>query len=254
MSKVYKLINKGHEAFCLENFTVGESSLEEVFPFLRQKHHTISLVGGGGKTTLMYELAAYSAASGNKTLVTTSTHIWKPEGAAYICTEKAMQERWNASQYAVVGKRGKDHKLEMLDRMEWDRYRKLADMVLIEADGAKSFPSKVPAATEPVILPETDVVIGIMGLDAIGQPVQKVCFRLEEAKKMLNIEQNHVMTVEDAVQILTSVQGTRKSVENRQYYIVLNKCDTADRMEIGRRLLFMLKEQGIEQAVLTSLL
>lgn len=34
---------------------------EKIFPFLAEKGHVISLVGGGGKTTLMYNLAAHCA-------------------------------------------------------------------------------------------------------------------------------------------------------------------------------------------------
>ena len=39
------------------------------------KKHTICLVGGGGKTTVMNELAAVWATCGRKILVLTSTHI-----------------------------------------------------------------------------------------------------------------------------------------------------------------------------------
>ena len=41
--------------------------------FTDRKKHTICLVGGGGKTTVMYELAAAWAACGRKVLVLTST-------------------------------------------------------------------------------------------------------------------------------------------------------------------------------------
>ena len=34
---------------------------EEDFPFLAEKGHVVSLVGGGGKTTLMYAMAAHCA-------------------------------------------------------------------------------------------------------------------------------------------------------------------------------------------------
>ncbi len=37
---------------------------EKFFRFLRRKGHVISLVGGGGKTTLMYNLAAHCARKG----------------------------------------------------------------------------------------------------------------------------------------------------------------------------------------------
>ena len=41
---------------------------EKIFPFLAEKGHVISLVGGGGKTTLMYNLAAHCARKGWRVL------------------------------------------------------------------------------------------------------------------------------------------------------------------------------------------
>ena len=37
---------------------------EQKFPFLREKGHVVSLIGGGGKTTLLYALSAYCTAKG----------------------------------------------------------------------------------------------------------------------------------------------------------------------------------------------
>ncbi len=35
---------------------------EKQFPFLAEKGHVVSLVGGGGKTTLLYAMASHCAA------------------------------------------------------------------------------------------------------------------------------------------------------------------------------------------------
>ena len=61
------------------------------------KKHTICLVGGGGKTTVMYELAAAWAACGCKVLVLTSTHILQPADGSFA----AEQQR-----YIICGSRG----------------------------------------------------------------------------------------------------------------------------------------------------
>lgn len=37
---------------------------EQKFPFLREKGHVVSLIGGGGKTTLLLALSAYCTAKG----------------------------------------------------------------------------------------------------------------------------------------------------------------------------------------------
>ena len=48
---------------------------EKQFPFLAEKGHVVSLVGGGGKTTLLYAFARHCAAKGWRVLVSTTTHI-----------------------------------------------------------------------------------------------------------------------------------------------------------------------------------
>lgn len=55
---------------------------EKIFPFLAEKGHVISLVGGGGKTTLMYNLAAHCARKGWRVLAATTTHIMQPPGGS----------------------------------------------------------------------------------------------------------------------------------------------------------------------------
>ena len=47
----------------------------EALPFLRERGHVVSLVGGGGKTTLLYGMARLCAAEGQRVLVSTTTHI-----------------------------------------------------------------------------------------------------------------------------------------------------------------------------------
>ena len=51
---------------------------EKQFPFLAEKGHVVSLVGGGGKTTLLYAFARHCAAKGWRVLVSTTTHIRQP--------------------------------------------------------------------------------------------------------------------------------------------------------------------------------
>ena len=51
---------------------------EKELPFLAEKGHIVSLVGGGGKTTLLYAMADHCARKGWRVLVTTTTHIRQP--------------------------------------------------------------------------------------------------------------------------------------------------------------------------------
>ena len=55
-----------------------ERALDERFPFLKEKGHVISIVGAGGKTTLMNAMAHVYQGRGQKVLITTTTHIMRP--------------------------------------------------------------------------------------------------------------------------------------------------------------------------------
>ena len=61
---------------------------EQKFPFLREKGHVVSLIGGGGKTTLLYALSAYCTAKGWRVLTATTTHIRKPVNVPWIAVNE----------------------------------------------------------------------------------------------------------------------------------------------------------------------
>ena len=70
----------------------------EALPFLGETGHVISLVGGGGKTTLLYALARWYSAQGQRVLVSTTTHIQRPD-ANYAPDEAARDALWQAGTY-----------------------------------------------------------------------------------------------------------------------------------------------------------
>ena len=75
---------------------------EAQFPFLADKGHVVSLVGGGGKTTLLYQLSAHCARKGWRVLAATTTHIRQPDhNMAH--TEAECSALWAAGEYAVLG-------------------------------------------------------------------------------------------------------------------------------------------------------
>ena len=76
----------------------------EDLPFLGETGHVISLVGGGGKTTLLYALARHYSAQGQRVLVSTTTHIQRPD-ANYAPDEAARDALWQAGTYAVACRR-----------------------------------------------------------------------------------------------------------------------------------------------------
>lgn len=190
------------------------------------KKHTICLVGGGGKTTVMYELAAAWAASGRRVLVLTSTHILRPVDGSFAANVPAVQNLWQQGRYAVIGT--PELATGKLTAPPQDLYEALqlqADVILCEADGSKHHPCKAPAAHEPVLLPDSDIVLAVVGMDALGNSLQQTCQRPQPAAALLGCSAEKIIDVQMLTALLLSEQGSRKNVGTRAYYIVLNKCD-----------------------------
>lgn len=227
--------------------------LEDSFPFLKEAGHIISIVGGGGKTTLMYTLAKYYADRGMRVIAATTTHIRRPSDHPVASDRAGLAELLKKYFIVVAGADAPGNKLKMPEKMTVSDYKELADVVLIEADGAKCLPCKVPVEKEPVIPKESDIVIGVMGMDTVGKPLGEICFRKERAMELLAVEEQHPMTTEDMAKILSSDRGTRKGVGNREYYVVLNKCDDKQRMRQGKEICELLAGQGVENTVCIAL-
>lgn len=64
-------------------------------------------------------------------------------------------------------------------------YRKMCaeyDVILLEADGSRHRPIKIPASYEPVIPENADEIVVVMGLQAVGRSFGTVCHRAELLK------------------------------------------------------------------------
>lgn len=208
--------------------------------FTDGKKHNICLVGGGGKTTVMYELATAWAACGRKVLVLTSTHILQPADGSFAADAAAVQNLWQQGRYAVIGTPElSTGKLTAPPQGLYNELQLQADVILCEADGSKHHPCKAPAEHEPVLLPDSDIVLAVAGMDALGRPLVQACQRPHLAAELLGCSLDSVIDAQMLASLLLSEQGARKNVGARAYYIVLNKCDLlkAAQQEKIRRLL-----------------
>ncbi len=226
-------------------------SLECQLPFLKEKEHVISLVGGGGKTTLLYAMARLCAAKGWRVLVSTTTHIQQPK-AFWAQTIEERNAHWNAGNYAVVGLPSENGKLKSLPADQLRRWMQGANIVFLEADGAKRLPCKVPADREPVILPESDIVLAVVGLSAGNRPLCEVCFRLEKACALLDATPETMLTPSLLAKLLANNAGGRKNVDEREFYVILNQADTPQRKAIGEEVQKILWEKYAVRSILTA--
>lgn len=234
-------------------FAASPWALRQAFGFFAGAKHTVSIVGGGGKSTLMYFMAKTCAKQGKKVLVSTTTNIFMPNPEIYARTVAEAEELWAQGKIAVIGTPIPDKgKLKMPDESLLNELIHRADAAFIEADGAKHYPTKVPKDGEPVLHEKSDMVIAVFGLSAIGKPLKNCCFRLEQAMELLGVEEDHLLTEEDAAKILSSPGGAMKDVGPRRYCVVLNQCDDGKRRRSGNEIAARLAIQGVPQVVMTA--
>lgn len=219
----------------------------------------ISLVGSGGKTTLLYFLARKMQKK-RRVLCITSTKIRLPAHAPLCETEGDCCRMWGQGNFAVAGRRISGGKIAAPPEPLLHTLLAEAELTLIEADGSKGFPVKLPAAYEPVLHPLTDTVISVAGLHALGRPIREICFRWQEGvaaaeafpKEMFSEE--HCLTEADLALLIASERGGRKQVGNRRFLAVLNQCDTELLRQRGERVLEILNAQYGVQGVLSAFL
>lgn len=190
----------------------------------------ISLCGGGGKTTTMNYIADCYKNKGKKVIITTTTHIRKTDKYLEIEKAEALKHYHWGDGVLVIGK-DDGEKLKSIELPEVERLKKYCDVLIVEADGAKMLPIKVPDEYEPVIPENSDICIVCMGMDAISKTVGEICFRKELAKKVFGFEENHIISCKDAARILTHKDGGLKGVSERRTVFLLNKADSQEDVE-----------------------
>ena len=184
----------------------------------------ISLIGSGGKTTTMYQLADELSELGRTVMVTTTTHTGIPtEGVVFntgdiedcpiFFGEETIMTVGSVVTHNGIQKLAPPKNMEML--------LEKADIILVEADGARGFPLKLMAGYEPVIPKQTDIVIDCAGLQAIGRTWREACFRFETCGSWLNKKPDEIITAEDVAAVIMRQRAAYP------YYLVLNQADTA---------------------------
>ena len=177
-----------------------------------------ALIGGGGKTTLMYRLAEELSVSGT-VIVCTSTRIVEPSGTAVVTDSvpEIIAASLRTRRVICAGTRVADGKLTA-PIISFDELKTLADYVIVEADGAHTLPIKAHAPYEPVIPACADLTVLVIGADAFGQPISRICHRPELFAQISGADSDSPVTPELAAQVI--------NYENYGNILYINKAET----------------------------
>lgn len=210
-----------------------------------------AIIGGGGKSSLMAVLGEEYRLRRQTAVMTTTTHIRPPKENGYMGDNAAVLSDLLAShRLMTVGTMGEEGKFGPSPLLE--QLPRLADHVIIEADGTKGLPLKVPNEREPVIPAFADSVVAVAGLSALGRPLGKVCHRPELALLRFGFPPERIVTPELMAELLTSPMAQRKDVGARRYLILLNQMDQADETKLIE-LAHLLVQKGVERVVAAAL-
>lgn len=169
---------------------------------LKIKPGLTSIIGSGGKTTLMYSLAKELSAS-KKVIICTFTKIYKPEHIITLTdpSEEDIKNALLANNCICVGKLSTEEKLTMPD-IPVEILLKYADYVISEADGAKGLPLKAHRHYEPVIHRKPVNTIQVLGISGINKKINDVCHRSEIYAETAGASINDKVTPEMAARVV----------------------------------------------------
>jgi probable selenium-dependent hydroxylase accessory protein YqeC len=208
----------------------------------------VAVVGAGGKTTLVYRMASEARAAGLTVLVTTTTHMGAMDeevtGPVLVDGESADmlvalgEALAREGRATLLGRRVRPDKLEGVSPARVDLLAALADLVLVEADGARGRSLKLPAAHEPVIPASTTVVVVVCALDALGQPLDEDrVHRVELVRAATGVEAGEAVDEDCLAAALRHQDGYPSRIPPRaRAGVFLNKAEDGATLAAASRL------------------
>ncbi len=243
-----------------------------------QKGNTISVVGGGGKTSIINKLAKEASEFHScPILITTTTNIFSPDKELKFTTilgkddtidTMIKKETSNKKKIFTLARKriGEEKipnqpnknltkmKLKGFENEKIKRFMSKERILFVEADGSKGLPIKAPNKNEPVIPMESDYILGVIGLDAIGLSVSKEnVFRLKHFCKITGLKERMKISPESLGLLIKHPNGIfQNSPKNAKKAIILNKADYIKNLDEIEKIAYIINEKGDFPMTLTD--
>jgi probable selenium-dependent hydroxylase accessory protein YqeC len=199
----------------------------------------VALVGGGGKTTLMFALAEELRRNGKRVITSTTTKVWHREALQYekiVLVGDGLQ--WRDKTREGLGREGTvfvgrsildSGKVEGISPSLADDVYHDSEIhyLVVEADGSAGHPVKAPAEHEPVIPSSVTMVVAMMGLEAMGARLDEAtAFRVEQVKNVTGLHPGDILTPGALAKVFLHPAGLFKGTpEDARRIVFLNKAD-----------------------------
>ncbi len=203
----------------------------------------ISVVGAGGKTTAIFQLAQQLIESQQKesaVIVTATTHLgqWQIPLADHHIIATDPNDLKNIPPRGITLITGgiEDDRTKPINQstLSWIHKNKNIPL-LIESDGSRRKSLKAPTEHEPAIPEFSDTVIVVAGLSALGKPLNdEHVHRAEIFSELSGLPINQPITPDTITRVLTHPQGGLKNIPiTARRVILLNQADTPELQSIG---------------------
>jgi molybdenum cofactor cytidylyltransferase len=219
----------------------------------------VAIVGGGGKSSLMFAL---ESGLPGRVVMTTTTRIFAAQmrDAEAVCT--LAEENWRERLDAL------DSSLLIVGRVEGERAVGVppelpAEMiehpgvpwVVVEADGSRMRPTKAPASHEPVIPKQTGLLVAVAGIDALAAPISEVAHRPERVSAITGLRAEETLSAEALATLLTSAEGGLKGAPpGARVAVLINKVESDAQRASARRIAdSVLRSPRVERVVIGAL-
>lgn len=209
-----------------------------------KKNDVITVIGAGGKTSLITYLSK-QLSNEYSILLTTTTKIYIPKSSDYnniILTDKSNTFILDKG-ITLCGKYvNEEKKVVGLKYEELDRFINSFDISLIEGDGSKRKKLKGWRDDEPLVHPKTTKNIGVLDITAYDMYINdKNIHRLDKFFKICGKCGNRI-TLENLKNTVLNKGGLFKnSVGDKILFI--NKVDNETRESLANELISMIKKE-----------
>src|SRR6266704_1751990 len=225
----------------------------------------IAITGAGGKTTTMYTLADELAQRGKRVITTTTTQIFYPEPGEtdtliVVADTPILLQKIRAAwqKYHRLTVAGTVLRTEKLAGLQPEQPYELllnsgADVVIVEADGARHRMIKAPGEHEPVIPLQTNVALLMISAEAINQPLSdRIAHRPEQVATVTGINVGDVLSPAVIARLITSEKGALKHIpETASAYLLITHASMAQKVAI-RELVYLIRSSSRIVDVLCS--
>lgn len=139
-----------------------------------------SIIGSGGKSTLLRLLGRELAQRGRVVLLTTAKMLPVPGVPLLLSPDAAaLKKALEKSRAVCIGCMDKNTGKLLPPEVPMSTLLSLCDFALAEADGSAGLPLKAHASHEPPVAPESGQSIMLVGASGLGRPIAQCAHRPE---------------------------------------------------------------------------